>query len=182
MNEEKIVTEKETSDTEQLVRELDEEKMHSEEYLNRLKYMQADFDNFRKRVERQMEDIKKYSNERLVLELLDVVDELGLAVKSGRDSVSSEVLVQGVEMTLKKLRKILHNEGVVPIECIGKTFDPSKHNAISKIERDDIEEGIIVEEIRKGYIMREKVIRPSIVKVAVKLCVKSENLDGGLDE
>ncbi len=182
MSEEKTVSEKETPDTDQLMQELDQEKIRSEEYLSRLKYMQADFDNFRKRVERQMDDIKKYSNERLVLELLEVVDELELAVKSGSDSASSEVLVQGVEMTLKKLRKILLNEGVTPIECLGKPFDPSKHNVVSKIERDDVEEGTIVEEIRKGYIMREKMIRPSIVKVTVKPCVKSENLEGGLDE
>lgn len=182
MNEEKIVSEKETPDTDQLVHELDEEKMRSVEYLNQLKYMQADFDNFRKRVERQMEDIKRYSNERLVLELLEVVDELELAVKSGSESASSEVLVQGVEMTLKKLRKTLLNEGVTPIKCLGKPFDPSKHNVASTIERDDVEEGTIAEEIRKGYIMREKMIRPSIVKVTVKPCVKSENLEGGIDE
>jgi molecular chaperone GrpE len=72
-------------------------------------------------------------------------------------------------MTLKKLRKVLEQEGVTPIENPeGKVFDPSRHNAIAAVERDDVADSTVIEEIRKGYMMRDKVIRPSIVKVAVK--------------
>jgi molecular chaperone GrpE len=71
-------------------------------------------------------------------------------------------------MTLKKLRKLLENEGVVPIKCVGEPFDPSKHNAVAKSEKEGVEGCRIVEEVRKGYMMREKVIRPSIVKVVVQ--------------
>jgi len=182
MSEEKSIPQKRNPKLDKLTQELEEEKKRSEDNLTRLKYMQADFDNYRKRVDRQIEEIKKYSNERLVIELLEVVDELELAVSMGRTSNSSEVLVQGVEMTLKKLQKILANEGVTLIECLGKPFDPSKHNAVSRVERADMEEGNVVEEIRKGYIIKDKVIRPSIVKVAIKPCVKKEDLGGCLDE
>jgi molecular chaperone GrpE len=166
--------EKDSERVEMLTRDLKEEKKRSEEYLTRLKYVQADLENFKKRVDRQTEEVKKYSNERLVIELLEVVDELELAVKSGRSSGSKEALMQGVEMTLGKLKKVLEDEGVSPIECVGKPFDPSKHHAVAKVERDDVEECTVVEEVRRGYMMREKVIRPSIVKVTVKPSSKSQ--------
>ena len=160
--------EKDGTQEESLRHALEEEKTRSEDYLTRLKYAQADLENLKKRCERQIEEVKKYCNERLIIELLDVVDELEMAVKSGRSSNSVEILVQGVEMTLKKLKKVLENEEVSSIECIGKPFDPSKHNAIAKTEREDVKECTVVEEVRKGYTMGEKVIRPSIVRVVVK--------------
>jgi molecular chaperone GrpE len=158
----------------ELARALDEEKKRSEEYLTRLKYMQADFDNYRKRLERQTEEVKKYSNERLIVQLLDIVDELELAIKSARSSDSKETLIQGVEMTLNNLKKVLEKEGVSPIDSLGKPFDSSKHEAVSKVEKDDVKGCTVVEEIRKGYRMKEKVIRPSVVKVAVKPSSESQ--------
>jgi len=153
---------------------LDEEKKRSEEYLTRLKYMQADFENLKKRFDRELDETKKYCNERLIVELLEVVDELEMAIKSGSSSCSSKELVQGVKMTLAKLNKLLSNEGVCPIESVGKTFDPLKHHAVAKIEKDDVDDCIVVEEVRRGYAMKDKVIRPSIVKVAVKTSSKSQ--------
>jgi molecular chaperone GrpE len=148
--------------------QLDMEKKRSEEYITRLKYLQADFENLKKRFDRQIEEVKNYCTERLVLELLDVVDELELAVKTTQSATSPQPLVEGVQMTLKKLRKVLEQEGVFPIESAeGKVFDPSRHHAIATVERDDVEECVVVEEVRKGYIMNDKVIRPSIVKIAV---------------
>lgn len=147
---------------------LEEERKRSEEYLTRLKYAQADIENLKKRFAREIEEVKKYCSEPLIIELLDVVDELEMAVKSGRASNANDILVQGVEMTLKKLNKVLEGEGVRPIECMGKPFDPSKHNAIAKTEKEGVDRCTVVEEVRKGYTMREKVIRPSIVKVVVK--------------
>lgn len=168
MSEEGKEQQKENAEFEALTHGLDMEKKRSEEYLTRLQYMQADFENLKKRLDRQMEEVKKYCNESLIVALLDVVDELEAAVKSGRSSESTEAVVQGVEMTLKKLRRVLENEEVFPIESIGKSFDPSKHEAIAKIEKENAEEGEIVEEVRKGYIMKGKVIRPSIVKITIK--------------
>jgi molecular chaperone GrpE len=150
-----------------LEQQLEAEKKRSEEYLTRLKYLQADFENLKKRCDRQIAEVKNYGTERLIIELLDVVDELELALKTAQSDDSAKLLVEGVQMTLKKLRKVLEQEGVSPIDCEGKAFDPSRHNAIVTIERDDVDECVVVEEVRKGYIMKDKVIRPSIVKISV---------------
>ncbi|HUK84727.1 MAG TPA: nucleotide exchange factor GrpE [Candidatus Acidoferrum sp.] len=164
-----MVEDQKEQSTDNLGQLLDSERKRSEDYLNRLKYLQADLENFKKRSEREAEQVKNYCIERLVTELLDVVDELELAVKNGEISTSPEPLIEGVEMTLKKLRKVLEQEGVSPIDNPeGKIFDPSKHNAIAVVEQVDVADGTVLEEIRKGYFMRGKVIRPTIVKVSVK--------------
>ncbi|MGA9387361.1 MAG: nucleotide exchange factor GrpE [Candidatus Bathyarchaeia archaeon] len=168
MSEEQKQTSKDEEKLEKLAHALVEEKKRSEECLTRLKYMQADFENYRKWTDRQMEEIRRYSNERIIVQLLDVVDELEMAIKSACSTNSKETLTEGVEMTLSKLKKVLEKEGVSPIECLGKPFDSSKHDAVSKVEKDDVKGCTVIEEIRKGYNMKEKVIRPSVVKVAVK--------------
>jgi len=164
-----MVDEQEEQSVDSLEQALDCERKRSEDYLTRLKYLQADLENLKKRFDREAEQLKNYCNERLVIQLLDIVDELELAVKNGEISTTGESLLEGVEMTLKKLRKVLEQEGVTPIDNPeGKAFDPSRHHAITAIERDDVQDSTVLEEIRKGYMMRGKVIRPSIVKVAVK--------------
>jgi molecular chaperone GrpE len=170
MNEEQ----KEPEVNEKLKQALENEKKRAEDCLTRLKYVQADFENLKKRTDRQVTEVKEYCTEPLIIELLEILDELEMAIKAGRNSKSAENLTQGVEMTLKKLKKILENERVSPIDCIGKPFDPSKENAVAKIERDDVEQCTVIEELRKGYVMKEKVIRPSVVKVAVKPTSKSQ--------
>jgi molecular chaperone GrpE len=155
-------------DLETLANALDLEKRRSEEYLTRLKYLQADFENLKKRFDRQTDQVKNYCTERLVVQLLEVVDELEMALKTAQSATSTQPLIDGVQMTLKKLRKVLEQEGVSPIESEGKVFDPSRHHAVAAVERDDVDGCVVAEEVRKGYIMKEKVIRPSIVKVAVK--------------
>lgn len=164
-----MVEDKETK-PDNIEESLECEKKRSEDYLNRFKYLQADFENLKKRVDREVEQTKSYCNERIIIQLLDVVDELELAIKNAEISTQSiEGLLEGVEMTLKKLRKVLEQEGVLEIDNPeGKIFDPSKHNAIAAVESDDAPDGTVLEQIRKGYIMRGKVIRPSIVKVSVK--------------
>jgi molecular chaperone GrpE len=152
-----------------LGRLLEAEKKRSEDYLTRLKYLQADLENLKKRYDRQMEETKKYCTEGLVIQLLDVQDELEMALKNAQSADSAQPIIEGVQMTLKKLRKVLEQEGVYPIECVaGKVFNPSFHHAVSATERDDVETSVVTEEVRKGYMMKDKVIRPSIVKVAVK--------------
>ncbi|XHH09465.1 MAG: nucleotide exchange factor GrpE [Candidatus Bathyarchaeia archaeon] len=165
--------EPEKADCEKL---LEEEKKRSEDYLNRLRYMQADFENLKRRFDRETEQIKNHSNERLVTELLDVVDELELAVKVGKNHENPQkTLLEGVEMTLKKLKKVLEQQGVTEVVCVeGKVFDPTSANAVLTEERDDCEDCTILKIIRKGYSMKGRVIRPSIVKVSVKCKPKQE--------
>jgi molecular chaperone GrpE len=153
---------------ESLQEALETEKRRAENYLTQLKYARADLENLKNRCDREIDEVKKHCTERIITDLLDVADELELAIQSARSSESSEALVQGVEMTLKKLKKTLENEGVSPMKCVGEPFDPSKHSAVAKTEEEGVDGCRIVEEVRKGYTMREKVIRPSIVKVVVQ--------------
>ena len=163
-----MVDEQKEQPNDNLAQLLDSERKRSEDYLNRLKYLQADLENFKNRSAREAEQVKNYCTERFVIQLLDVVDELELAVKNGEISTSPDSLMEGVEMTLKKLRKVLEQEGVTPIESPeGKVFDPTRHNAVAAVEQNDVPDGTVLEEIRKGYMMNGKVIRPTIVKVAV---------------
>ena len=149
---------------------LESEKKRSEEYLNRLKYLQADFENIKKRFDREVDQIRCHCNERIIIQLLDIVDELELAVKNGEISTLSEgKLLEGVEMTLKKLKKVLEQEGAKQIPASeGQCFDPALHNAIAAVEQKDIAENTVIEQVRSGYVLRGKVIRPSIVRVAIK--------------
>ncbi|MCL1970226.1 MAG: nucleotide exchange factor GrpE [Candidatus Bathyarchaeota archaeon] len=155
---------------------LEAEKQRSEEYLNRLKYMQADFENLKRRFDRDVEQIKNHSNERLIIQLLEIVDELELAIKVGKSAETAQkTLIDGVEMTLKKLGKILEQEGVTEVDCFaGKIFNPTIANAVLTEEREDCEDCTILQVIRKGYIMKGRVIRPSIVKVSIKNKQKTE--------
>ncbi len=150
-----------------LQKQLEAEKQRSEDHLTRLKYLQADFENLKKRTDRQIDDVRTYCTERIILQLLEVVDELELAVRTGETSQDGKTLLEGVRMTLKKLRKVLEQEGVSPIDCEGKPFDPTKHNAVETVEKEGLQKCIVGEEVRKGYLMKNRVIRPSIVKVEV---------------
>jgi molecular chaperone GrpE len=133
----------------------------------------AEFENYRKRVNKEKEELVKYGNERLIHELLPVIDHLEMAMKHSKNE-TSEGLAQGVEITLKEFMRTLEKFGVTPIEAVNKPFDPSMHEAMVVVEREDIEENIVVEEFRKGYIFKEKVLRAPLVAVSKKPEVKEK--------
>ena len=176
----KVQEKKKKSDeqVETLEKVLETERKRSEEYLTQLRYARADIENLKKRFDRQLEEAKIYANECIIIELLDVVEELEMAVKSAASCGSAETLSQGVKMTLKKFTKILENEQVSPIKSVGEPFDPEKHNAVARIEKEGVEGCTIIEEIRRGYTMRGKVIRPSIVKVVVPSSQSHKETEG----
>ena len=146
---------------------LKEEREKSNECLNRLMYLQADFENYRKRVAKETREAVQLGNERLITNLLGIVDELEMAIQCGKETENKEALLEGVEMILKKMYTTLGQEGLMKIEAAGRPFDPSRHEAIFKVPTKDYAEGTVVEEVRKGFMLKEKVIRPSIVKVAL---------------
>jgi molecular chaperone GrpE len=127
----------------------------------------ADFENYRKRVNKDKEDLVKYGNETLLYELLPAIDNLELALKHVTGDINSG-LVQGVEMSLRELQRTLDKFGLSRIEATGKCFDPAVHHAMSQVERDDMDEKMVAEEMRAGYRFRDKVLRPSLVAVSVK--------------
>jgi len=127
----------------------------------------AEFENYKKKVNKDKEELVKYGNEKLIYELLPVIDNLEMALEHSKNE-ASEGIVQGVEITLKELMRILQKFELTPINSMGKPFDPAIHHAMTLVERDDIEENIVVEEFRKGYMFRDKVIRASLVGVSKK--------------
>ena len=156
-----------TNRVSQLEESLAREKSKSEDLLRRLQYLQADFENYRKRVEKEMGDVKRLSNERLLSDLLTVKDELDLAFAKAREAKQNPVLLEGVSMIQKRLQNILSKEGVERIPGEGSMFNPDYHEAALRIVSDE-EEGTVVEEVRAGYMLKGRVLRPSIVKVAGK--------------
>jgi len=150
---------------EEIKDELEKERSKSADYLRRLQYLQADFENYRKRVEKEMSDTRQYGNQRLLSELLLVNDDLELALRKAKESNEDPTITEGVGMVLKRLQNLLSNEGVEKIQGSGSRFNPDLHEAALR-EESDKEEGTILEEIRQGYTLKGKVLRPSIVKVA----------------
>ena len=157
-----------SKEIEKLQEELKMEKDKSIEYLNRLKYLQADFENYRKRVEKEFEEMTLRSNVRLIANLLSILDDLERAIETGKTTQNIEALLKGVEMVYKNLQVILEHEGLVKIEAVGKPFNPNIHEVLVKVPTETHDEGIIVEEARKGFMFKGKVIRPSIVNIACK--------------
>ncbi|MBS7655222.1 nucleotide exchange factor GrpE [Candidatus Bathyarchaeota archaeon] len=152
-------------DVESLKKALETEKARAEEYLNRLKYLQADFENYVKKIKKDFEVAVKFSSEKLILSLIEVVEDFERVLQACKNS-SDKALVEGVEMIYKKLESILESEGVKKIEAIGKIFNPALHEAVGFIETSEYPEGTIINEIRKGYLLRDKLIKPSLVEVA----------------
>ncbi len=161
-----VVEEAVVDEKERLTAELQE---INDKYLR----LYAEFENYRKRVNKDKEEIVKYANESLLYELLPVIDNLEMALNHASNNVT-EGLVQGVEITLKELQKTLEKFGLSPIEAYGKPFDPLVHHAMTQVERDDIDGKTVVEEFRKGYMLRDKVLRPSLVAVSKKPAERQE--------
>jgi len=135
-----------------------------EDYHSQLLRLQADFDNYKKRSEKQIKEYIKYANEGLILKIIDAYEDLERALKSDK----SHDLKEGVEMIHKKLKDILEGEGLCEIESSGKKFDPYKHEALMVEDHNDYDDGTVIEELGKGYTLDSKVIKYSKVKVCKK--------------
>lgn len=154
----------EPPEEESILKLLEAEKARAEDYFSRMARMQADFDNFRKRTAREREDLLKYANEQLILSLLSVVDNFERALSTKNDD--PEKLLAGVEMISRQLTEILEREGLCPIPAVGEQFNPEVHEAVMKEENSQYPENTIIEELRRGFTCRGKVIRAAMVKVA----------------
>jgi molecular chaperone GrpE len=146
---------------EKLKKELEEQTRQAEERLDQLKYLQADFDNFRKWYMKEKDVITALANERLVSDLLVILDDFERALPA----IEKEKNREGVEMIYKKFKKILSDYGLEPIECVGRKFNPNFHEALCK-EPCSEEAGTVLEDLGTGYRLKSKVIRPSKVKIA----------------
>lgn len=163
--------EEEEKEVEEIAKEKEEKKKLEEkakladEYLSKLQWLQADFENYKKRMEKEKESWKKYSNESLIKNLLIVLDSFEQALAS---IPKNSPIMNGLKIIFKQFWEILEGEGLKPIKAVGEKFDPFLHEALMIVERDDKKENTIIEELQKGYMLHSKVIRPSKVMVTKK--------------
>jgi molecular chaperone GrpE len=149
---------------------LKEEADKAKEYWDKFIRLQADFENSRKRQEKEKLDFFKFANEGLVVELLNVLDDLERTLELSQSQHQDlAAFLKGVEMILAHLYEMLKAQGVKPIEAEGKLFDPHYHEALMQVESEDVPEHTIVEELQKGYLLNDRVIRTSKVKVSKKV-------------
>jgi len=146
--------------------ELVKTKAKAEEHYGQLQRLQADFDNYRKRTQKEKIELIKYASERLVGELLPVLDNFERAVIAAKANPDFTSFSQGVEMILRQMQTALSKEGLKAMEAVGQPFDPNLHEAVLRVESEEHPENTVVEEIQKGYYLKEKVLRPCMVKVS----------------
>ena len=136
-----------------------------DEVQQRLLRVQAEYDNFRKRTQKEKEAERKYRSQALVTELLPIVDNFERALQTEVSDAGAKQFVDGIEMVYRQLNDALDKEGVEVIATKGETFDPHLHQAVMQVEDDQYESNVVVEELQKGYKLKDRVIRPAMVKV-----------------
>jgi len=139
----------------------------AERLQERLLRLQAEFDNYKKRMAREKTEFLKFATESLLLEFLPILDNLERAVASARaESANREAVADGIEMIVRLFRSTLDKAGVKPMEAAGQPFDPGLHQAIAQVETADGPENLVVEEVQKGYLLEGRVLRAAMVKVS----------------
>jgi molecular chaperone GrpE len=143
--------------------EAEKHKAQAEEFLHLLQRVQADFDNFRKRTLQEREEWAKYCSMRMAASLLPVLDNFEWALQAEGDDLNK--FLEGMKLIYRQLKDVLEKEGVRPMEAVGKEFDPNLHEAVMQEPNREHPDNTVIEELRKGYLLADRVIRPAIVKV-----------------
>ncbi|MGX1192831.1 nucleotide exchange factor GrpE [Metabacillus sp. SLBN-84] len=132
---------------------------------NRMYRLQADLDNFRRRARLDMESAQKYRSQNLITDILPALDNFERALKIDTDDEKTQSLLQGMDMVYRQLIQALQNEGAEAIQAEGQPFDPHLHQAVMQVEDENFEAGTVIEEFQKGYKLKDRIIRPAMVKV-----------------
>jgi molecular chaperone GrpE len=166
--------EKKQTETERKLQELlNQEKKRNDELVNRMKYLQADFENYQKRAERETQQVGERAVLGLVTRLLSVLDELELASANAAKPGQGKAVSEGIKMVYRNLSSVMKTAGLRRIEAVGMPFDPGLHEAVEKVDGSG-DTDRVVEEIRSGYMFRGQVLRPSMVKVELAMKKASE--------
>jgi molecular chaperone GrpE len=164
------------SELQSVKEELRKARESSEGSLSKLKDLMADFDNYRKQMEKQAASKTESAKAELLLKFVNVRDDYLRALAVARKARTEPVVIEGLEGMLKNIDSLLSSEGVKEIETVGTPFDPNVHDAIAHTQRDDLEENTVTAEIRKGYVLNDRVLRPSMVEISKKI-VKNTDSD-----
>lgn len=151
-----------------LLAEIEDLKKKNDELMNKFLYSQAEFANFKKRKEQETANMLKYSNMDIARELLPVVDNFERAIKLDDSNLNDELskFLDGFKMIYSHLVELLHRFEVEEIDCLNKEFDPNFEQALMTVKAEGVEPGIVVEVLQKGYMLKDKMIRPALVKVS----------------
>ncbi|WP_436335031.1 nucleotide exchange factor GrpE [Bacillus velezensis] len=150
---------------EALQHQIDELQGLLDEKENKLLRVQADFENYKRRSRLEMEAAQEYRSQNVVTEILPALDNFERALQVEAESEQTKSLLQGMEMVRRQLMDALEKEGVEAIEAVGQEFDPNLHQAVMQVEDENFGSNIVIEELQKGYKLKDRVIRPSMVKV-----------------
>ncbi len=156
-------------------KELETIKKQLEEEKDRCLRLNAEFENLRKRTQKEKEEFVKYANEKLIIELIDIMESFERGLENAKESGNKDKLITGMELIYKQLKNVLEKNGLVPIKALGEKFDPYKHEAMMQTPSDDDEEDVVLEEFARGYMLNNKVIRYSKVRVSKNKDMDNEN-------
>ena len=156
-----------------LAEKAEEAKGLNDKYLR----LAAEFDNYKRLIQRDQRDQIRFGNEQLLKELLPVVDNLERAIKASRNGGSSNVLIEGVDLTLKQLTGALTRFHVIPVETSGQPFDPAKHQAVTSVASEKVPERHIVDEFQRGYLLHDRILRAAMVSVSTGLADGASETD-----
>lgn len=173
VGEKKEEAKEELTEEEKLRRQLAEKTKEAAEFFDKWLRLRAEFENFKKRMQKEKAELMKFGNENLLRALLPVLDNLARALDHGKGPGGNASLLEGVELTQKLFLNILERFGVKPISAVGEVFDPEKHEAVAQ-EESDLEPNKVIAEVEKGYFYHDRLLRPAKVVVAKAKTEKSE--------
>jgi len=158
---------------ETLVRALEQKTREAAEANEKYLRTYADFENYRKRMQRDLADFRRYANEQIATDLLTVADHLGLAIQHAAESgEANQGLLTGVQLVYKQLRDVLEKHGIQPFKAAGEPFDPAKHDAMMQVESADVPANTVVQVFQEGYLYHDKVLRHAKVGVSKRPCTE----------
>ena len=170
----------EDPEVKQLRQELDAKREEAKSSYDRFVRQAAELENFKKRAAREKDEAVRFANESLIRDLLPVIDNLERAVSHAQGGGNGQPLVEGVEMVLKGLLDVLARHGVAQISAVGQPFDPGKHEAMAQVENENQTPNTVIEEHHKGYLLKDRLLRPALVTVAMSLKTR-EKKNGGTE-
>ncbi len=173
--------EEEISEMEKLQNEINQLKEEINQWKDKFLRKMAEFDNYKKRVEQDQIQLIKYSNEKLIKDLLPIIDDFERTLTFSKDELKNNSILQGVEMVYNKLMKILSNYGLKKIDALNQPFDFNYHEALLQVPKDGVEPLTVIEEVEKGYLLNDKVIRHSKVIVSSETNIETSPSDNQND-
>ena len=154
------------TDPEELKNLLIEKSQEAKENYDRFLRLAAEVENFKKRQEREISEVRQFANENLIKELLPVLDNLERALEHSRQSEAPEALMEGLELVNQDFLKVLGRFGITPLNSVGERFDPTYHHAVMEEEAPEVEDQTVLKELQKGYLMQNRLLRPAMVVVS----------------